>query len=477
MTAEAFETHLRELERHATLIGTRGGRETWRFGFNGKLYDLHFYPQGQALSASDGPKEYAGLKTLQDFKIPAVRVVAMMAGFRFAQRKGNAVILHAANTAVRLSEMTPTPRQRYAIADQILTILMQLSDNGIGYEDLSLESFVYCEGRVLIAEGSGVRSGRLSAEQLMRFAHNADPFASTADRVRAWRRLRGDDESTPPVDRARPQRYARNLKRDNVERIRVGEWSGWFRPQSNRPLVYAKASRLLITREDWVREWPRLAEQMRGDQLEILKRDASGDILAGELTLQSRPIDVVVKRPGNKYLYRKILQFVRASRAKRLFDKTRWLLVRQIDVEYPLIVMERRVLGYAVESVAVFEKVPGETLEHIDLDAFGAADRENLFRACGRVLRRIEQTGLAHPDAKSSNWIVTRPAGEADPPRPVLIDAYGVRPLTAFLQVRGLLRLLRAMKNHPQYTRMDSLHLCQGFSPRTMPSEEMGATP
>jgi tRNA A-37 threonylcarbamoyl transferase component Bud32 len=225
-----------------------------------------------------------------------------------------------------------------------------------------------------------------------------------------------------------------------------------------------------------------MVEKMRGEQLEILKRDASGDILATEIALNGRPINVIVKRPWNKYRYRRILQLVRASRAKRLFERTRSLLARRIDVEYPLIVMERRVLGYAVESVAIFERVPGHTLEHTDLDALTAVQRENLFRACGRVLRRIEDTGLAHPDAKSSNWIVfeavpdERGNRSRSGPKPVLIDAYGVRPLTATLQLRGLTRLLRAMKHHPQYTRVDSLHLCLGFSPRTMPTDEPEGT-
>jgi tRNA A-37 threonylcarbamoyl transferase component Bud32 len=492
MTPEAFETHLRQLDRHATLVRTRTGRETWRFTFNDKPYYLHFYPQGSKLSASDGPKEYAGLKTLQDFKIPAVRVVAMMSGYQFGARKGNAVITQGLEPAVRLSEMRPTPRERRAIVDQMIAILVKMTEHDVGYDDLSLDAFLWHEGRVLVLDGVGVRSEVLTTDQLMQFVHNADPFSSRADRVRAWRAIKRDEEALPPIDTSRAKRFARDLKRDAIERVRIGEWSGWFKSHHDRALEYSVASRLRVTKEDWAREWPRLVERMRGDQLDILKRDASGDILAGEANLQGRPIDVIVKRPRNKYLYRRVLGAFRASRAKRLFDKTRWLMVRRIDVEYPLIVMERRAMGYVVESVAIFEKVPGSTLDHVDLDALDAGAREDLFRACGRVLRKIEDTGLTHTDAKSSNWIVfhagTTPAspkrvaagsaaGDAptdERPRaaPVLIDAYGIRPLNAFLQLFGIQRLLRAMKKHPQYTPIDSLHICRGFSPRAMLKEE-----
>ena len=55
---------------------------------------------------------------------------------------------------------------------------------------------------------------------------------------------------------------------------------------------------------------------------------------------------------------------------------------------------------------------------------------------------------------------------------PVIIDAYGVRRLNRWLALMGLHRLLRAMRNHPQYTPLDSKHLCQGFAPEAPPTIE-----
>ena len=48
---------------------------------------------------------------------------------------------------------------------------------------------------------------------------------------------------------------------------------------------------------------------------------------------------------------------------------------------------------------------------------------------------------------------------------PVLIDPDGIR--RRKWVALGIERLLRSMKNHPQYTPADSLALCQGYAPWT----------
>jgi len=60
----------------------------------------------------------------------------------------------------------------------------------------------------------------------------------------------------------------------------------------------------------------------------------------------------------------------------------------------------------------------------------------------------------------------------------VMIDMDGIRKLNYWLQLWGLHRLLRAMKQHPQYTPADSLALCQGFAPSVkVQREDEPATP
>ncbi|MBC7785309.1 MAG: hypothetical protein H7144_15865 [Burkholderiales bacterium] len=473
VTPQDFEEQLRTLDRIATLVARGRHRETWRFEYAGQPYYVHFYPRTSAYSASLAAREFASLKTLQDFKIPAVRVNALLSGFQFGQRKGDAVITQGvergatpgaapdANPVVRLDQLNRNDRRAHHHAVlQIIAILKQMAAHDVGHASLSPASFLIRDGDMILHDVLDLKTEGLSDEHLMQFAHAAESRATRADRLRVWRALM--DDKPIPRDRARNARYKKDLRTDPIQSIGIDDWRATFRARPVEPLAYSQASRLSIEASDWQREWPRLVARINADQLEVLKRDRSGDVLAGEITLQGRPIDVIVKRPRNKFWYRYLLDFFRASRARRLWNKTRWLQVRHIPTEYPLAVMEKRRWGYVVDAVALFERVPGSALDRADLNEMPPGDREDFFRACGRILRKIEDTGLTHTDAKSSNWIVFNN-------QPVLIDAYGIRKLNSFLQLFGIRRLLRAMRDHPQYTPTDSLHLCLGFQPRGMP--------
>jgi len=123
--------------------------------------------------------------------------------------------------------------------------------------------------------------------------------------------------------------------------------------------------------------------------------------------------------------------------------------------------LEKRVLGYVTDSIIVFERVAGPMLSDVDLNAMPSEAREMVFRRTGKILRTIESFGYSHFDAKASNWIVA--ADEKLGPRPVLIDVDGVR--RRKWVALGIERLLRSMREHPQYTPADSLVLCQGYAP------------
>jgi len=203
--------------------------------------------------------------------------------------------------------------------------------------------------------------------------------------------------------------------------------------------------------------------------LEVLKSGRSGDVLAGDVTLAGRPVDVIVKRARRKKWYRYVNEIGRGSRSWRAWRKAWALLIRGIPTAWPLLVMERRVMGYVVDQVIVFERVPGRTLAVTNLELLGAGERDEMFRRCGRMLRRIDRVGLSHFDSKSSNWIVM--PDEVRGATPILVDVDGVR----FYRwdTFGIQRLLRSMREHRQYTPADSLALCQGYSPFTrMEAEE-----
>jgi hypothetical protein len=87
-------------------------------------------------------------------------------------------------------------------------------------------------------------------------------------------------------------------------------------------------------------------------------------------------------------------------------------------------------------------------------------------------LRRIENVGFCHFDAKASNWIVM--PDEVRGATPVLVDVDGVR----FYRwdTFGIQRLLRSLREeHRQYTPADSLALCQGYAPFTRIEREAEA--
>ena len=91
-----------------------------------------------------------------------------------------------------------------------------------------------------------------------------------------------------------------------------------------------------------------------------------------------------------------------------------------------------------------------------------ARRKDMLFRRTGRLLRRIEQMGFSHFDAKASNWIVFDDPRRG--PMPILIDPDGIRRRRWI--ALGIQRLLRSMREHKQYSIADSLALCQGYAPR-----------
>jgi tRNA A-37 threonylcarbamoyl transferase component Bud32 len=216
-----------------------------------------------------------------------------------------------------------------------------------------------------------------------------------------------------------------------------------------------------VSAKDWESAWPILLKQIDSDQFTVIKRRPSGDVLSGEVIIGGKPVPIVVKRPRRKYWYRYINEIGRGMRARRAWRKAWNLVVRNIPTAWPMLLMQRRTLGYATDAIIVFERVPGVTLWEKDLDAMPPDHRDALLRRCGRLLRRLEQSGLAHGDAKATNWIV-----HDDPrigPTPVLVDVDGIRP--RMLGPLGVDRLVRSLRRHRQFNDADERSIRQGYAP------------
>jgi hypothetical protein len=151
----------------------------------------------------------------------------------------------------------------------------------------------------------------------------------------------------------------------------------------------------------------------------------------------------------------------RGPRPRRAWRRAWQLIHRDVPTGWPLLLMEKRTLGYVTDTLIVYERISGTMLHSMDLDAMSADDRETLFRRLGRTLRKLERGELAQYDAKSTNWIVRD--DDKLGPVPVVIDVDGVGRFNG--EPEPIQRLLRSLKEHPQYTIPDSLALCQGYAP------------
>lgn len=491
MSPEKLEQTLRNLPAIGQLVKQRPYRQVWRFEFEGRGYYLKFYPtegvQERFHHLRDGFRrlsrgsparlEFARLQMLQKANVPAPRAVAALMGFRLDGQSGDAVIMEAIEPSVQLDqyfsdltlrgERSPMHRE---ISRQVREIVKQLAAAKLGHDDLHLGNFLLKEGKVYLLDGYAVRRG-MRARDIFRLAHSVIPFATLTDLVRGYQLLVGGfPPETNPISHELRQQFLKRVGGENqyFGRLDFGQWTGFFFKQTKFAKRWSVASTLKIAREDWERIWPQLWRRIDADELRVLKRSRSGDVVATELELGGRTLQVVIKRPYKRHWWRYLNEIPRRSRSWRGWLKGWHLIARNLPTAWPLLVMERRRFGYVTDHISIFERVPGPTLWRADLDAMSAGQRDTLFRRLGRILRTIDKTGLSHFDAKAPNWIVLDDAKLG--PYPVLIDTDAVR-FRRWVAL-GIERLLRSMKGHAQYTPEDSLSLCLGYAPYSPPTRE-----
>ena len=492
-TAAELELVLRDLPAHGTLIKSRPYRQVWRFEWQGKAYYLKFYPrQGGRLKrlirGSPAWREFVRLQLLQKKKVPAPRVVSHLSGYSIDGVKGDAVILESIEPAEQLDrylndlalrgEPIP-PRQRYELGKGVLELVHKLGLESMGHSDLHLGNILRGEdGKLYLLDGYAVRAGGMRMRDVQLLAYSVGRWATRAEIVRGWDLLMGGGRVLPPVRKnvARNRQYRKFLESAASEnpyfgKLTLDPWRGNFFKHAKFPRRWSRASQMDITREDWERAWPDLLARIETDQLEIIKRSPSGDVLAGHVALSGRPIDVIVKRARRKRWIQYISEFGRGGRSWRAWLKAWSLIVRDIPTAWPVLVMQKRVLGYVTDSVIVFERVQGQQLADVDLDALSPCARQDLFRRLGRTLRELEQKGLNQYDSKATNWIIM--SDDKLGPVPVIVDVDGIRRWVPAMW--PIERLLRSMREHPQYTPADSKELCLGYAPWARLMKEQGS--
>jgi tRNA A-37 threonylcarbamoyl transferase component Bud32 len=479
-----LEDSLRRLPDIGTLVKDRPYRQVWRFVHDGRAYYLKFYPREvqddpihklrdrfrRWIRGSPAFLEFTRLQSLQKANIPSPRAVAAMVGFEISGRRGDAVIIEAIEPSIQLDKYLRQfeERGRFApdhreISRQVRQLVHDLAKAGLGHEDLHLGNLLLHEGKVYLLDGYSVRKG-MRGKDVYRLAHSARPFATLTDLLRGWNLLAGGPipDKNPITPRLRKEFLARIGADDRYfGQLESTDWRGNFFRTTPFPRPWSQASHLTVETADWERQWPDLLDKIERDQLPVLKRSRSGDVLLADLVLGGEPIRVVIKRPRKRYWYRYIYDAFRRSRSWRSWMKGWNLIARGLPTAWPLLAMEKRSHGYIVDSISVFEFVPGPNFRRMNLDALPPDRREMLFRRAGRILRTIDQTGMSHFDAKATNWIIRD--DEHLGPSPVLIDTDAVR--FRRWPALGIQRLLRSMRDHEQYTPADSLALCQGYAP------------
>ena len=484
-TAAELEKLLRELPKVGTLVKERPYRQIWRFEWQGKGYYLKFYPrQGSRLKrlvrGSPAWREFVRLQMMQKKKVAAPRVVSHLSGYSIDGVKGDAVILEEIEPSVQLDRYlndlalrgeTIDPRERRGLGQGVLELVHKLGLEGMGHSDLHLGNILRADdGKLYLLDGYAVRTGGMRMRDVQLLAYSVGRWATRSEMVRGWDLLMGGaGRRNPPPARKNPMRrrqyrkFIESTARENryFGELTAGEWRGHFYKHCKFPRRWSRVSQMDVCRADWEREWPNFLARIEGDQLEIIKRSASGDVLAGQVALGGRPVDVIVKRPRRSKWYRYITEIGRGGRSARAWRKSWSLVVRDIPTAWPMLVMERRVLGYAVDSVIIFERVGGRQLADVDLDGMAPAARRDLFRRLGRTLRELESKGLNQYDSKATNWIIVDDAKLG--PVPVIVDVDGIRRVAPSLW--PIERLLRSMREHPQYTAEDSRELCLGYAP------------
>ncbi len=496
MLQAELEKALRELPKIGTLVKDRGYRQVWRFEHDGRGYYLKFYPKGgfrdgfrRLTRGSPAMWEFVRLQWLQKAKIPAPRGVAVLMGFQLGIHKGDAVILEAIEPSISLEQILndlelrgePIPNH-LELAAEVRSIVKQLALAKFGHEDLHLGNFLLHNGKLYLLDAYAVQRDGLRMDHLMLLWHSVNRYATRTDLLRGWDEL--GPGGKPPKRNPVTSKLARGLlaraTSDNryFGTIAFNDWSGAFFKQEKLPRRWSAFSGMQFEEHDWQAAIPLLLKRIEADELTVIKRSPSGDVLSGQIQVAGRSLEVIIKRPRRRYWYRYLNEIGRGARARRAWYKAWKLIGRNLPTAWPLLLLEKRKFGYVTDAIVVFERVQGTTLSRADLDAMAPEQREMLFRRVGRLLRKIEEFGFSHFDAKASNWIV-----RVDPvrgPDPVLIDVDGVRQRRWI--ALGIRRLLRSMQAHKQYSIPDSLALCQGYAPfariaQNRPEEKKETTP
>lgn len=257
-----------------------------------------------------------------------------------------------------------------------------------------------------------------------------------------------------------------------------GLWRARVVLASKRKPTGSTAAMQTFTAEQWADVLADPGALMDESTGTLIKDTPSGKVVRRTLRLGPGEIDLFVKKPRTRRLWKRLANVFRTSRPKRAFTLGHQLLTRRIATALPLAVLERRIGPFLLDSILITETVHAPHLYDF-MDAWlstppkgqiplSAPQQRQLAQEVlwqlGRMLQQLHDSRFAHRDLKATN---IRVRWEPDQrPQIILVDLDGlvrVHFMTARRMFQGLMRLNVSLLQCPVVNHAGRLRMLLGY--------------
>lgn len=503
-------------------------RSVWRAEIGGRHYYLKYYThddwRDRFKRLARGPAceiEFQNALFALKTGIPAIQPLACCSQLRESGCARSLLVTQAVQPAYPLNEyweligsdenLDRSRRDRYALIDLLAEMIARAHQAGFEHRDIHAANIlVHPLGRrryrTFFVDLQSVRVGRpLSDRLVVRNLGMLNQWfrrhAGICDRLRFLRRyLRWRNEYEAAFRQARPltmafdelvfalaenaERHAGRLwaKRDRrvcrsgkyFSKIRLGNgWSGHVFLQSKRVTLDSESSGLVLSREWWHAQLPRLLATVAETCDASCKESHSARVSRAELTTNHGRLAVIIKRPLARNQRRKFRMLFGTSRSRRGWKTGYALLNRDIPAARPLAMLERRLGPLVLDSVLITEQIgDSRDLEAHLRGSYAVLEprawsrhKRVLSSLLARRLRQLAERGFIHRDCKAQNVLVR------EQPRLNLIwiDMDGIRRVHHVSlkdELRALARLHVSLSEVPGVTRTDRIRFLKTYLAR-----------
>ena len=284
------------------------------------------------LRGNPAMRKFVRLQWLQKAKVPAPRAVAVLSGFTIDKRQGRRRHLRshraggaARSLSARLRNARPAPRSP-PLARQCARSSRRWARRATATMTCTWANLLRTDDGVYLLDAYAVTAGGLKMRQILRLGHSVARYATRQDIKRGWdllapaRRCPAPTTSVPPSGANPSSRITGRqfLLRQNHQRPNgaASSSSTGSIPTASPPPAGCKLKKRTGSGNGRC-----FGRRSRAGLLEVLKSSRSGDVLAGEVTLAGRPLEVIVKRARRKKWYRYVNEIGRGSRSWRAWKR------------------------------------------------------------------------------------------------------------------------------------------------------------